>query len=91
MKEAAGEANMTVITIVLIAIVLAVGTILVNSMMKSSGESSACSSAGGTWQGGKCYRSETCTLNSNGKTDCSSGATQLSCGKDTTSGEWTCS
>ena len=91
MKEAAGEANMTVITIVLIAIVLAVGTILVNSMMKSSGESSACSSAGGTWQGGKCYRSETCTLNAtNGKTDCN-GGTQLSCGKDTTSGNWTCS
>ena len=36
MKEATGEANMTIITIVLIAIVLGVGTIIVNSMLKSS-------------------------------------------------------
>ena len=36
MKEAAGEANMTVITIVLIAIVLGVGTVIVNSMMNSN-------------------------------------------------------
>ncbi|MBE6159631.1 MAG: hypothetical protein E7157_01130 [Lactobacillales bacterium] len=35
MKEAAGEANMTVITIVLIAIVLGVGTIIVNNLMDS--------------------------------------------------------
>ena len=33
MKEAAGEANMTVVTIVLIAIVLAVGTVIVKNMM----------------------------------------------------------
>lgn len=54
MKEAAGEANMTVITIVLIAIVLTVGTIIVRSMMDNSGKSSACSSFGGSWAGGKC-------------------------------------
>ena len=36
MKEAAGEANMTVITIVLIAIVLGVGTVLVTNMMNQS-------------------------------------------------------
>lgn len=33
MKEAAGEANMTVITIVLIAIVLGVGTLIVTNLM----------------------------------------------------------
>ncbi len=54
MKEAAGEANMTVITIVLIAIVLAVGTLIVNTMMKNTKNSSACSACGGSWKGGKC-------------------------------------
>ncbi len=54
MKEAAGEANMTVITIVLIAIVLGIGTIIVNSMMASTENSAACSACGGYWKGGKC-------------------------------------
>ena len=54
MKEAAGEANMTVITIVLIAIVLGVGTVIVNSMMNSNKISSACSACGGKYTGGKC-------------------------------------
>lgn len=40
MKEAAGEANMTVITIVLIAIVLGVGTMIVSSLMKNTSEQS---------------------------------------------------
>ena len=35
MKEAAGEANMTVITIVLIAIVLAIGTIIITNVMNN--------------------------------------------------------
>ena len=75
MKEAAGEANMTVITIVLIAIVLGVGTLIVNSMMNNSSESSKCANAGGTWQSGKCYVSSSCTMD-NGKLDCN-GATPL--------------
>ena len=54
MKEAAGEANMTVITIVLIAIVLAVGTIIINNMMNNTKNSSACSACGGSWASGKC-------------------------------------
>ena len=58
MKEAAGEANMTVITIILIAVVLGVGTIIVNSMMASTENSSACSACGGYWKGGKCQVSE---------------------------------
>ena len=74
MKEAAGEANMTVITIVLIAIVLGVGTLIVNSMMNNSSESSKCANAGGTWQSGKCYESSTCQM-TNGKLDCSNGTT----------------
>ncbi len=54
MKEAAGEANMTVITIVLIAIVLGVGTIIVNNLMTSNKKSAACSAAGGVWEQGTC-------------------------------------
>lgn len=61
MKEAAGEANMTVITIVLIAIVLAVGTVIVRSMMGNTKNSSACSACGGAWRNGKCYSGETTT------------------------------
>lgn len=61
MKEAAGEANMTVITIVLIAIVLGVGTLIVNNLMNSNTRSSACSAAGGTWQSGTCYQTSDCT------------------------------
>ena len=87
MKEAAGEANMTVITIVLIAIVLGVGTVIVNSMMNNSEKSSACSSAGGTWQSGKCYSG--CKSTADGKMDCAS-ATQLTCSKNATSGQMEC-
>ena len=59
MKEATGEANITVITIVLIAIVLAVGTVIVNSVLKSSRRSSCCNSAGGYWHAGRCYSTKT--------------------------------
>ena len=36
MKEAAGEANMTVLTIVLIALVLGVGMILIPSLLDTT-------------------------------------------------------
>lgn len=48
MKEAAGEANMTVVTIILIAIVLTVGTLIVNGLMSGTAKKS-CESGGGTW------------------------------------------
>lgn len=65
MKEAAGEANMTVITIVLIAIVLAVGTVIVTNLMRNTADRSeeaangtydqaSCLQAGGTWNGTNC-------------------------------------
>lgn len=60
MKEAAGEANMTVITIVLIAIVLAVGTIIVKNMMSSASNSTDCTSKGNIWYNGKCYTPDKC-------------------------------
>jgi len=55
MKEAAGEANMTVITIVLIAIVLGIGSVVVTNLMNSNKNSTACQACGGVWNSGKCY------------------------------------
>lgn len=71
MKEAAGEANMTVITIVLIAIVLAAGTAIVNGLIKNTSSSSDCSSKGNIWYNGKCYTPDKCKTDSNNKTVCS--------------------
>ncbi len=76
MKEAAGEANMTVITIVLIAIVLAVGTVIVGNMMNSQKKSSCCQANGGVWNGA-CYAS--CDVDANGnKTNCT-GSVSTTC------------
>ena len=54
MKEAAGEANLTVVAIILIAVVVAVATPLISSLMKSSGKKACCTDAGGKWQSNKC-------------------------------------
>ena len=54
MKEAAGEANLTVVAIILIAVVVAVATPLINSLMKSSTWKSCCTDAGGIVEGSKC-------------------------------------
>ena len=66
MKEAAGEANMTVITIVLIAIVLGVGTLIVNRMMNSSERSSCCAAVGGEVVGRNCVLPDGTTLTETG-------------------------
>ncbi len=50
MKEAAGEANMTIITVLLIAVVLAAGTFIINEVLGQVSEQSVASSGGGnTW------------------------------------------
>lgn len=54
MKEAAGEANITVITILLIAIVAAVATPLITNLMNNTEARSCCLNAGGEWTGGDC-------------------------------------
>ena len=54
MKEAAGEANLTVVAIILIAVVVAVATPLISSLMSSSAEKACCTDAGGVWEGGAC-------------------------------------
>lgn len=57
MKEAAGEANMTVVTIILIGVVAAVAAPLINSVINSSKAGACCSANGGIWKGGTCYAS----------------------------------
>ena len=66
MKEATGEANITVITIVLIAIVLAVGTVIVNQLLTNTAKKSACSGVGGNLSGNTC----TYTLAAGGTNTC---------------------
>lgn len=54
MKEAAGEANLTVVAIILIGVIAAVVTPIVNSTMKNTAKRSCCQNAGGTWEGNAC-------------------------------------
>ena len=63
MKEAAGEANMTVITIVLIGVVAAVGLILVPRLMKNIKAKACCTDGGGYVSGTMCclsYNGDSC-------------------------------
>lgn len=55
MKEAAGEANMTVITIILIGVIAAIAIPMVNSAMKNAEMKAACNAAGGYMNGATCY------------------------------------
>lgn len=54
MKEAAGEANITVITIVLIGVVAAVGAILIPRVMHTVEDKSCCQELGGVVSGVNC-------------------------------------
>ena len=57
MKEASGEANLTVVTIILIGVVVAIATPLVSSLMKTSAGRACCVDAGGYVKSG----TTTCT------------------------------
>lgn len=54
MKEAAGEANMTVVTIILIGVIVAVATPIINSMMDNTKKKTCCMNAGGVIENGVC-------------------------------------
>lgn len=57
MKEAAGEANLTVIAIILIGVIAAVVTPMINSYMTTSAKKGCCTNAGGYWSTNACkYR-----------------------------------
>jgi len=54
MKEAAGEANMTIITIIIIGLIVALATPIINGMMSNISERTECLNNGGTWVNGQC-------------------------------------
>lgn len=65
MKEAAGEANLTVVAIILIAVVVAVATPLINSLMKNAKTNACRTDAGyyqenGQWVGGNQQEFDDC-------------------------------
>jgi len=70
MKEAAGEANMTVITIVLIGVVAAVGLILVPRLMNNLRRKSCCTDAAGLWSGNTCVAASGIDFDSDGYDAC---------------------
>ena len=54
MKEAAGEANLTVVAIILIGVIVAVVTPLITNLMSSTTKRTCCIDSGGTWSGSEC-------------------------------------
>ena len=71
MKEAAGEANMTVITIILIGLIAAAGAVLIPNMLSNTNKQGDCTAQGNVWYNGKCYTPNKCKTDTNGKTSCS--------------------
>ena len=56
MKEATGEANMTVVTIILIAAIVAIATPIVTGMMTATNAKATCMNEGNIWSGGTCTK-----------------------------------
>ena len=54
MKEAAGEANMTVVTIILIGVIVAIATPIVTNMMNTTKNRAECMNGGGYYDKGTC-------------------------------------
>ena len=54
MKEATGEANMTVVTIILIAAIVAIATPIVTTMMNNTKTKADCMNNGSVWTNGRC-------------------------------------
>ena len=78
MKEAAGEANMTVITIVLIGVVAAVGAVLIPRILNSLDKKSCCTESGGYWYQNACYNASDVTTTNGKVTGVKSGAKSFS-------------
>ena len=73
MKEAAGEANMTVLVIVLIAIVAAVATPLITNLMDSVSKKACCTDAGGEWKNNTCAKGSNAYYDQGTYTACIAG------------------
>ena len=54
MKEAASEANLTVVAIILIGVIVAVATPIINSMMNTTKNRADCMNNGGYWSDTTC-------------------------------------
>ncbi len=74
MKEAAGEANMTVITILLIGVVAAIATPLITNLMNNSQNRACCQQAGGVLKGGKCVSTGGDYFDQQAYEDCKNGS-----------------
>lgn len=70
MKEAAGEANLTVVAIILIGVVVAVVTPLVSSLMSNTANRACCTDAGGIWSGNSCVDGGSGQFNRTGYNSC---------------------
>lgn len=67
MKEASGEANLTVVTIILIGVIVAVVTPLITSLMKNTNARTQCLNDGAKWVNGACDNGKTYDINPSGK------------------------
>ena len=70
MKEAAGEANLTVVAIILIGVIVAVVTPLITSLMSNTAERACCTDAGGIWRSGRCQDGGSGQFDSAGYNSC---------------------
>ena len=59
MKEAAGEANMTVVTIILIGVVAAIASPIVTNVINNAEKRSCCVNDGAQWLDGSCSNGKT--------------------------------
>ena len=76
MKEAAGEANLTVVAIILIGVVVAVVTPLVTNLMGNTAKRACCTDAGGVWRNGVCEAGASKQYSATNYTTCVSESTK---------------
>ena len=69
MKSAAGEANLTVVAIILITVIVSIATPIVMSLMKRQAWKACCTDAGGVVKGNTCTIDETAYSKSDLMTD----------------------
>ena len=56
MKEATGEANMTIVTVILIAAIVAIATPIITQMVSSTRDKTECLNKGCYWENGNCVQ-----------------------------------
>lgn len=56
MKEATGETNMTVVTIIIIGVIVAIATPIISNLMRDTEGKAECFNNGGAWVDGQCQQ-----------------------------------